>query len=463
MPRRLLIIEQSPATIDAQLSAPKIGFSCERIRWSSDLDLAARVRQKNPDLLIVAASSANDEAARLVAAMHAAPITTPALAILAPDASDQLVDLASQVLDDFLFAPVRSTELRHRITRIIGEHDAALGEVDERLIGELAMAGLVGRDPAFLETISKIPLAARSNGPVLITGETGTGKELCARAIHTVGPRRGGAFVPVDCATIPEQLFESELFGHARGAFTDARSDYKGLVELANGGTLFLDEIDALSLSTQAKLLRLLQERSYRPLGFNRVVALNATIVAATNSDLAQMVKAGSFRADLFFRLNVLRLNLPPLRRRRDDIALLAHHFVTEACAEHGIGPKQLPLTTVRRLTHYPWPGNVRELHNVIQRAVLFSGPSDTLLLCHITDTQPDADEASASVHTNFREARMQAIETFEKRYVEKMMQDAKGNVSLAARLAHKERRAFGRLVKRYGVKKDIAAFARDY
>jgi DNA-binding NtrC family response regulator len=451
MAYRLLFVGSfSSSTPDLWLGRSFQKFLCERVQWTPGL--CHSIRENNPDLLIVVAVSAIQQAGELMVTLKKTPLATPALAILPTDAADELIGLASQVLDDFMFAPVRSSEFRYRVARIIGDPAFSAGGIDERLMQELTLAGLVGRNPTFLRAISAIPLVARSAGPVLITGETGTGKELCARAIHALGPRRERAFVPVDCATIPEQLFESELFGYVRGAFTDARSDHRGLVNLADGGTLFLDEIDALSLAVQAKLLRLLQERSYRPLGSDRFVGVNAKIVAATNSDLLSMVQTGRFRADLFFRLNVLRVNLVPLRQRLDDVALLARHFVRQACAENGIATKSLTRAAIRKLTQHDWPGNVRELCNVIQRAVAFSdGPE--ILASQVAETEVEGSQTSEPECKSFREARSRAIETFERRYVEQLMQESGGNVSLAARLAKKERRAFGRLVKRYAMK----------
>jgi len=452
MPHRLLVIQShSSLSLEVCLHPAVQDIICERIEWGPEL--CDRVREKNPDLVIVVAVSATEQAASLMVVLQREPLITPVLAIIPSDASDELIGLASRVLDDFVFAPVRSLELQHRMARIIGDRWFAASDVDERLIRELTLAGLIGRNSAFLRAVGKIPLAARIKGPVLITGETGTGKELCARAIHALGPRRERNYIPVDCATVPEELFESELFGHVRGAFTDARSDHKGLVNLANGGTLFLDEIDSLSLSAQSKLLRLLQERSYRPLGSGRPVSVDANIVAATNIDLRHMVRIGRFRADLFFRLNVLQLNLVPLRQRRDDIELLARHFVKQACAENGIAVKSLSPATLRRLSQYDWPGNVRELYNVIQRAVVFSRSSE-ILPSDIIDTEEPADQDSEPGYDSFRQARTRAIESFERRYVEQLMRESGGNVSRAAQLARKERRAFGRLVKRYGVKR---------
>jgi len=411
------------------------------------------IGEKRPDLLLVMAVPASEEATSLMAVLQRRPPLTPMLAIIPNDAGNELICLASRVFDDLIFAPVLTTELQYRIARIVGDPCPAAREVDERLIQELTLVGLIGRNPNFLREISKISVAARSTGPVLITVETGTGKELCARAIHALGPRRELPFIPVDCATVPEHLFESELFGHVRGAFTDAHSDRKGLVNLARGGTLFLDEIDSLSLASQSKLLRLVQERSYRPLGSEHFVNSNASIIAATNTDLRDMLQAGKFRADLFFRLNVLRLNLVPLRQRQDDITLLSRYFVEQVCAESGIATKALTPATLRKLSQYDWPGNVRELYNVIQRAVIFSQGSD-IIPADILDTEDIANRDSASINESFGQARSRAIELFERRYVEQLMREAGGNVSLAARLARKERRAFGRLVKRYGIKR---------
>jgi DNA-binding NtrC family response regulator len=453
MRRRLLIIESRsllPAHQVCFNDTPP-GVECDRIEWG--VDLYNVVGQRNPDLLIVVALSATEQAARLMVVLQQKPLLTPVLAVIPDDAGDQLIRLASPVVDDFIFAPIRGLELQRRISRILGEPPSSTSDIDEKLIGELTLAGLIGRDPAFLSAITRIPQAARTNGPVLITGETGTGKELCARAIHTLSPRRHRAFIPVDCTTLPEHLFESELFGYVRGAFTGASSNHRGLVNLAEGGTLFLDEIDSLSLTAQSKLLRLIQERCYRPLGSERFANVNASIVTATNRELNQLVQAGRFRADLFFRLNVLRLELVPLRQRRNDIGLLARHFVKQVCAENGIRAKSLTSATLRRLTQYDWPGNVRELNNIIQRAVVFC-PGSEILPAHIGDPKEPPIQASEPLRETFRQARSHTIESFERSYVEQLMQETSGNVSRAAHLAGKERRAFGRLVKRYEIKR---------
>jgi two-component system response regulator GlrR len=283
---------------------------------------------------------------------------------------------------------------------------------------------------------------------VLITGETGTGKDLCARAIHHLSERRSRPFIPVDCGALPDHLFENELFGHARGAFTDAHLDQKGLVALAEGGTLFLDEVDALSHATQTKLLRFLQDRSYKPLGAERFLRADVNVIAASNRDLSELVAQHRFRSDLFFRLNVVNLHLSPLRERKGDIPLLAEHFVKAVCAEKGVQRKSLTASTLRVLGSHSWPGNVRELYNVIQRAVLL-GQGHQVLPSDVAIRSAQRPEAASS---SFREARAQAIEAFEKAYVEDLLNRHAGNVTRAAREARKDRRAFGRLIKKLNI-----------
>ena len=334
----------------------------------------------------------------------------PTLAIIPGDADAGLVKLASDAADDFILSPVRPAEFLQRVERMLGPQPDDVDDIARRLSQEFQASGLIGEDPRFLETLSRIPLAAQTQTPILIAGETGTGKEVLSRAIHSFSSRRDLAFIPVDCASIPEQLFENELFGHLRGAFTDARNDQKGLIGMANGGTLFLDEIDSLSVGVQAKLLRFLQERTYRPLGSDRFLHADVKLVAATNKDLNLLVESKQFRPDLFFRLNILRLELAPLRDRRKDIPLLARHFLRTLCADNGIAGKTFTSAALRKMEEHPWPGNVRELQNMIQRAVIFCdkaqlGPSDL----NQSWTPADSNEARVS----FRQARAQAIESF--------------------------------------------------
>ena len=321
--------------------------------------------------------------------------------------------------------------------------------VSQRLTTKLALRSLVGEDPAFLAAVAKIPLVARVESPVLILGETGTGKELCARAIHHLSGRRHAPFIPVDCSALPDHLLENELFGHVRGAFTDAHRDQGGLVAMAEKGTLFLDEIDSLSPGSQGKLLRLLQERTYKPLGADRFARADIRIVAATNLDLEDLVRRKAFRSDLYFRLNVLTLTLPPLRERRRDIALLARSFVERIATDAGVEPKTLAPESLAGLCRASWPGNVRELSNVIQRAMVFC-PGSVIRPEHL-GLPPELPQESEPAG-GFREARARMLASFERAYVESLLRKHEGNVTHSAREAGQDRRTFGRLIKKYRI-----------
>ena len=232
---------------------------------------------------------------------------------------------------------------------------------------------IVGRSRAIADVISRIEQVAEAPSTVLITGETGTGKELVARAVHTRGARHNKPFIKVNCAAIPETLLESELFGHVKGAFTDASTTKRGKFSLANGGSIFLDEIGTMSQALQAKLLRVLQEREIEPLGAERTELVDVRVIAATNRDLRQLVQEGRFQDDLFYRLAVIPILVPPLRERVEDIPLLANHFVEKHAARCGKSIDPLGVEVIASLVEYRWPGNVRELENTIERAVVLS------------------------------------------------------------------------------------------
>jgi DNA-binding NtrC family response regulator len=368
---------------------------------------------------------------------------------------------AAAAADDFVLRPVRLEEWRERVARLAGRDGRDGGDeaVAARLADVLGLLQLVGRSPCFLDVVRKVPLVARSGSPALVTGETGTGKELCARAIHFTSPRRSQPFIPVDCGAIPDNLFENELFGHVRGAFTDAHRDQRGLIALAEGGTLFLDEIDSLSLPAQAKLLRFLQDRTYRPLGSDRFLRANVNVLAAMNRDPEALVRERLFRADLFFRLNVMRLHLAPLRERLADVPLLARHFVASCASEAGLPAKVLSPSAIPKLMAYDWPGNVRELANVLQRAVVLApdrhiGPEQVILPAVEPDgSSVDAEASDDPEAVSFRRGRAQVLDAFERGYVTRLLEKHGGNVTRAAREAQKDRRAFGRLLKKHGLR----------
>lgn len=444
MSRRILVIDDGVSPFEPVLSACGVPGAevvrCGAGEWGG---LSVPASASKADLLVSVAFEPKQQWVGFFA--HLASRTlAPVLAILRADASGELLAAAARMADDFiLWGTDRVPELQQRIARLLGPAENT-HTISENLTRSMTMAKMIGEDPRFLATVARIPIVARSDGVVLILGETGTGKELCARAVHHLSARRHLPFIPVDCAAIPDLLLENELFGHVRGAFTDAHRDQKGLVALAEGGTLFFDEIDSLALPLQAKLLRLIEERSYKPLGAERFVQANIRIISASNRPLHELVQLKQFRADLFFRLNVLELHLPPLRSRRGDIALLARHFAHQLATETSTPLKMLAPTTIDKLVRAPWPGNVRELFNVIQRAVVFcEGP--LILPSHISAY--DEPESPAAEGGGFRQAKERSVEAFERAYVEGLLRKHNGNITRAAREARKDRRAFARLI----------------
>ena len=314
---------------------------------------------------------------------------------------------------------------------------------------------MIGQSPAMRKLFTVMERVAPTDASVLITGATGTGKELAARAIHDLSPRRKEAFVDINCSAIPETLIEAELFGHQRGTFTGAHENRSGLFEKASGGTLFLDEVDALNLSAQAKLLRVLQERTVRRIGARANIAIDVRIISATNCDLAQAVAAGRFRADLYYRLRVLPIHLPELCTRTGDVRLLVDHFLKVKSERNGMEPRKFTDDAVRALVEYPWPGNVRELENSIEYALAI-GMGDQL---ELTDL-PDEIISSSSVATpnNFREV-LQAymndnvpLAEIEKRYILSVLQQFGGNQVRAAQALGIDRSKLYRRLKQYGV-----------
>jgi two-component system nitrogen regulation response regulator NtrX len=315
---------------------------------------------------------------------------------------------------------------------------------------------MVGDSPAMQALRAEIAQAAPSNGRALIFGENGTGKELVARAIHAQSLRSRGPFVEVNCAAIPEELIESELFGHAKGAFTGAHASRKGKFELADGGTLFLDEIGDMSLKTQAKVLRALQEQTVEPVGGPGSVNVDVRVIAATNKDLENEIEAGRFRDDLYFRLNVIPFHVPPLRERREDIPVLARHFVEVLSAEHGRRPKPLAVEAVEALARLPWPGNVRELRNIIERLVIMA-PGDRIERHHLPssllETLPGgAEDSPVSVESATARSLAAAREEFERQFILRRYRECEGNMSRTAEALGVERSNLYRKMKAYGL-----------
>jgi DNA-binding NtrC family response regulator len=361
------------------------------------------------------------------------------------------------------YAPLDSPddELLLRLRRVLGllaaPHPAAQ-VVALPAVFQTLRQRLVGRSATFVRVVQRIPAMAASDASVLLLGETGTGKEVCAQAIHYCSPRARGPWVAINCAAIPPELVEDELFGHVRGAYTHAVGARKGLVAEAEGGTLFLDEIDSMPPAVQAKLLRFLQDKQYRMLGSSAVLQADVRVVAASNRDLRRAAERGQFRQDLFYRLNVLALTLPPLRERAADLPMLAQHFLDLANRESGRHLAGLTPAAMRRLCAHAWPGNVRELRNVLHRAVLLAQglmvqPADI----ELDDDPPALAGAKDESELSFREAKARTVEAFERHYLEELLLHSEGNITRAARTARKNRRALFELLRRHEI--DAAAF----
>jgi len=306
---------------------------------------------------------------------------------------------------------------------------------------------LVGKSQKMKDLREQIEMAARSNSRVLISGESGTGKEVVARLLHEKSPRAEKPFVEVNCAAIPQELIESELFGHEKGSFTGAFEKKKGKFELADGGTLFLDEIGDMSLQTQAKVLRVIETQEFQRVGGNKNINVDVRIIAATNKDLREEVKKSHFREDLYFRLNVIPLLIPPLRDRKDDIPLLVEYFLESLAIEYGKHPKKIMPETLKGIESYDWPGNVRELKNVIERLVIMT-PSNIITGKNLL-IQSEHKESDYFGYKTLKDAR----DAFEKDYIIKKLEENNWNISKTAEVLDIERSNLHRKIKAYGIK----------
>ena len=404
----------------------------------------------NPTLIVIAfADESTFDRKAYLKAIKQCMNEVPLMVAIESVESEEIIDLLRCGAGDFVVAPMRASEVVPRAWRLI-----KTSELNSSVRMDQSQSGfrkLIGQSVSFVSQTRRIPAIAKCDANVLIAGETGTGKELYARAIHYSSSRRGRAFMPVNCGAIPVDLVENELFGHERGAFTSALSLQSGLIDEANGGTLFLDEIDCLPLSAQVKLLRFLQEKEYRPLGSAKLRRADVRVIAASNLNLEEAVGNGKLRQDLFYRLNVISLLLPPLRERRDDIVLLAHHFIDKYSREFAKETSDLSDDALTVLLAHDWPGNVRELEHVIERAIVMCEgmvlrASDLELPSMVNGRQESLQEAKAK-----------EIARFERNYIQGLLTACKGNITRAAQAAQKNRRAFWQLIQKHQI--DVAKF----
>ncbi|HEX8294524.1 MAG TPA: sigma-54 dependent transcriptional regulator [Pyrinomonadaceae bacterium] len=459
-PAKILLLDLNPTAsssstlrgiFDARPVRDDIQLTQEIIRGGEGgkvpAELSRLISSNRPDVIfLVPPAGAHGERGELFRSLECECQATPVVVVSETGGADEMFEWLRLGAADFITAPLRADDVLPRVRQLL-EQDSGRDGQAQALKGQLGTRLLIGESPAFLKEVGKIPLLSKCGASVLISGETGTGKEVCARAIHYLSPRAKKPFIPVNCGAIPIDLVENELFGHERGAFTGAKDSQVGLIQEADGGTLFLDEVDCLPLLAQVKLLRFLQEKEYRPLGSAKTCRADVRVVAATNCDPEAAVKAGKLRQDLYYRLNVIPLVLPPLRDRREDIPLLARHFLARYAAEYDKPVTDFSAETVRRLVSYDWPGNVRELEHVVVRAVV---------LCTQTRIR-DEDiflpmRAAAAAEESFQGAKNRIIAEFEKSYIERALLMNHGNISRAARAAQKSRRAFWELIRKHQI-----------
>ena len=405
-----------------------------------------------PSLVLLCLGSEQMKCAdALLRSLHSEARKIPVILVIEEGEPALLHELLREGASDFVTPPLRAIDVVPRVLRLLEQ-----ARKDETPVGvakeKLGLKRLIGESSAFASEVSKFPAVARCDATVLLLGETGTGKELCARAIHYLSPRANRAFVPVNCGAIPHDLVENELFGHEREAFTGASSSSAGLIREADGGTLFLDEIDCLPLLAQVKLLRFLQEKEYRPLGSTKMRQADIRIMAATNADLENAVVRGTLRRDLFYRLSVIPLVLPPLRDRRDDIPLLANHFLARYADEFNKNVIGFSPDLLRVMLNYEWPGNIRELEHVIQRAVVMS---DKELLGLADVSLPGSNQTLPE--NSFNETKAGMIARFERNYIDELLRTHQGNISKAARAVRKDPRALRRLIRKHNI--DVQTF----
>jgi DNA-binding NtrC family response regulator len=354
---------------------------------------------------------------------------------------------------DYIVKPFDNEEVKILVRQAL-EQTALRREVrqlHERLNAAFRFDNILGASPAMQRVFDIVKKVAATDLTVLITGESGTGKELIANALHQNSPRKAGSFIKVNCAAMARELVESELFGHEKGAFTGALMAREGKFAAADGGTLFLDEIGDMSLETQAKVLRVLQEQEFERVGGNKTIKVDVRVLAATNKNLQQMVQEGKFREDLFYRLNVVPIPLPPLRERREDIPLLAAHFLEEISSRYGRGPTMLSADAYEVLLGAPWPGNVRELKNVIEAAAVLSVGPEIRAIDLRPGQQSRVPETSGPL--TFKEAKQQVTEAFEREFISRALRRHQGNITKAAEEMDLHRQQLQQKIRELGLR----------
>ncbi len=458
MKRRVLIVEDDEVFLRPLRRALELG-GFEVVTAGSAEEALDLLKREDVDLVLTDQRLPGMDGVALVRQLRAEHHDVAAVVMTAYGTIGAAVEATRLGAEDYLVKPFESDEILIVLRRALEFQDL---KVQRRLSlrrnqERFTLANIGARAPKMLEILELLREVAQLETTVLIHGETGVGKELLARSLHFSGPRREKPFVAVNCAAIPEELFESELFGHRRGAFTGAAETRRGHFQLANGGTLLLDEVGEMPIGLQTKLLRAIEEKKIAPIGAERSVDIDVRFIATTNRDLREAVDRGKFRPDLYYRLSVLPIRVPPLRERLEDVPVLASHFLAEAARRCKKPVRALAPVALQALVRYPWPGNVRELENVIERAVIVA--RDDV----ITDIGPFLGESGESRPTvdltlPFRDAKARVVEEFERAYLTGVLGLYGGKLSAAARHADMDGKNLWEKLTRYGLRSRAAA-----
>ena len=453
---RLLIVDDEPDMLEnCRRLLGRAGYDC--LTTSDPRQGLTLLESERPDLLLTDLKMPGVDGMALLRHARQLDPHMPVIIFTAFATIESAVAAVKDGAFDYLAKPFSVDQLRLAVDRALAQRRLALENLRlrEQLQTTYGLENIVGRSPAMTQVFELVRKAARSEANILIVGESGTGKELIARAIHANSPRAAEAFVPVDCASLPENLLESELFGHEKGAFTGAVRTKPGLIEVAHRGTLFLDEIAELPASLQVKLLRALQEREIRRVGGTRQIEVDVRLVSATNRNLREAVASGQFREELYYRVNVIAIELPPLRERKGDVTLLVHTFLKKFARGRETPLRGFDPEAMRVLEAYPWPGNVRELQNIVERACALAEeetvtPRD--LPDHLRAPLPAAPQISAPAGADLplKDAKADWLKQMETAYLQDLLRRHGGNVSQAARAAGIDRKTFHRLINKY-------------
>jgi two-component system response regulator GlrR len=439
MPAHVMVVDDDPDLL--QLLSMRLTAAGYRVTGVGSAEEAlAHLEAARPQLVVSDVQLPGRDGLALFDAIRARHPALPVILLTAHGTIPDAVEATARGVFTYLTKPFDGKALLDKIAQAL-----ALGAPEAHRAGgdDAWRAPIVSRSTVMAEVLAEAKMVAASDASVLICGESGSGKELLAQAIHRASPRVAKPFVAVNCSAIPEALLESELFGHVKGSFTGAVANHRGLFQAADGGTLFLDEIGDMPPALQVKLLRVLQERSVRPVGATQSIPIDVRILSATHRDLDAAMAQGQFREDLYYRLNVVALTLPPLGERREDIPLLANHFLSKLAEKYGKRLNGFAPEALKALTAAPWPGNVRQLHNVVEQVcALTTTPLVPLTLVQRALRVPSVEVLSFA----------QARERFERDYLVGLLKLTDGNAADAARLADRNRTEFYRLLQKYGL-----------